>query len=439
MIDAIASPWLPYLILVAVTALARLLCGSWFAPAAFVGLVWSFFIGVCLILTQYPVPGRGMWMLVLLVVAIQLGALVVHQLRPRDSGSSLVTSVHEFEALVVPCRRYGLICTAIALVGCVYFLFTSLVEFDLPFTGLSVLEVGARWTLLRYDDVYEPWSVRLLIMWLHPAALLGGILFACSLTRLNRLVAAITLLPAFAYGFLTGARAAILLGLTCWVSGYVALLCIRSRGRLHLFSAKRISSLLLSAAVMVVVFLAIDGVRDSKWYQGFVIDVREQKLATYIFGSPAAFAGWYAHADAAPPLWGARTFAGEFDLLGIKSRTIGTYTATSNVTSGADATNVFTIFRGLIEDFTPYGALLIAAIIGAFASWAFGARTITASGALLGLSAFYGAMLISPLWSLFTFNGATLAWIVAWCVISRANRESQVFSLSSHGRQVPCQ
>lgn len=436
MIDAIASPWFPYALLVLVTVFARLICESWFAPAAFVGLVWSFFIGASLLVVQYPIPGRGMWMLVLLVVAIQLGALIVHYVQPRSSPSALPDTCREFDALIVPCRHYGFICTAIALSGCIYFLFTSLAEFGLPFTWISVLEVGARWTLLRYDDVLEPWSVRLLVMWLHPAALLGGILVACSLKRRDRLVGAATLFPAFAYGFLTGARAAILLGLTCWASGYIAVLCIRFRGRLHLFSRKRIGGLLLSGAGIVVMFLAIDGVRDSKWYQAFVIDFREQKLATYVFGSPAAFAGWYAHAVDVPANWGARTFAGEFDLLRIKSRTIGTYTATSNVTSGADATNVFTVFRGLIEDFTSYGAVLIAAVIGGLASCIFTARSMSMKCGLLCLSAFYGAILSSPLWSLFSFNGALLAWVVAWLVVYKANGRLPISSLPSPAREV---
>ena len=42
MIDAIASPWLPNAMFVLVTAFARLICENWFAPAASVGLVWSY-------------------------------------------------------------------------------------------------------------------------------------------------------------------------------------------------------------------------------------------------------------------------------------------------------------------------------------------------------------------------------------------------------------
>ncbi|HWO31411.1 MAG TPA: hypothetical protein VNO32_21665, partial [Candidatus Acidoferrum sp.] len=164
LIDTLGSPWLAYAVLVIVTAAARLRCGSWFAPAAFVGLVWSFFTGASLLIVDYPVPGRGLWILVLLIVAIQLGALIAHELQPQSKISSTSSDPDAFETLRNRSLWYGLACTAVALAGCVYFLFISLDQFNLPFTFLSVLEVGARWTWLRYDEVLEPWSVRLLIM-----------------------------------------------------------------------------------------------------------------------------------------------------------------------------------------------------------------------------------------------------------------------------------
>lgn len=416
MIDAIGSPWLAYAVLVIVTAIARLLCESWFAPAAFVGLVWSFFIGASLLVVKYPIPGRGMWMLVLLILAIQFGALIVHQLQPRRRAS--VHAATGFDSLIISCRRYGLICTVVALAGCVYFLFTSLVEFGLPFTWIGVLEVGARWTMMRYDDVLEPWSVRLLVMWLHPAALLGGILFASSSRRLDRLIGVATLLPAVAQGMFSGARAAILLGLTCWIGGYVSTLCARHHGQLQLFTAKRFGTLILAAVCLIGMFAAIDGVRDSKWYQAFVLDFREQKLATYMFGSPAAFADWYAHADASSAEWGGRTFAGEFDLLRIKTRTIGRYTSLSNVVAGAEESNVYTAFRGFIEDFTAFGAALVAACGGGFASRTYVRCSRSSQSVIVLLSAFYATALFSPIVSLFSFNGAALAWIVAWFVVA---------------------
>jgi len=412
MIDTLGSPWLAFAALVIVTVAARLRCGSWFAPAAFVGMVWSFFIGASLLVVDYPIPGRGLWMLVVLVVAIQLGALIAHELQPPSRAA-----IHpdwpnaELDSLIVPCRRYALLCGAIALAGCVYLLFTSLEEFGLPFTPLGVLEVGAQWTVLRYDDVFEPWSVRLMVMWFHPAALLGGVLFGRSLGRFDRVIGAATLLPAVIYGVFTGARAAILLGLTCWIGGFVATLCIRSHGKVALFTSRRLLMLLLAAACLLGMFASINAVRDSSWQQDFVPTAAETQLEDYLFGSPAAFASWYAHSEASGAAWGAQTFANAFDLLHLKSRIIGRYTETSNVI-GTERTNIYTLFRCLIEDFTPGGAALIAACIGGTAGWVYRKSSEKPRIAIFWLSAFYAAMLYSPITSLFSFNGALLAWAV---------------------------
>jgi oligosaccharide repeat unit polymerase len=401
-------------------------CGSWFAPAAFVGLLWSFFIGVCLMVVQYPIPGRGLWMLVLLVVGIQMGALIAHELHPPSKTP--VSDMSTLNSLIVPCRRYGLLCTTIALTGCVYFLVSSLQEFDLPFTFIGVLEVGARWTMLRLEDAFEPWPVRLLVTWLHPAALLGGILFACSNKRLDRVIGVITLLPAVVYGVLTGARAAILLGLTCWIGGYVTTQCMRHPGGLALFSAKRSIIMLLVATSIVGMFISIDAVRDTYALKSLVFETRESHLSNYLFGSPAAFANWYSHSDVSGAEWGARTFANEFDLLQLKTRIVGRYNEMSNEL-GTEATNIYTLFRGLIEDFTAFGAILLTACIGGLANWIYSSTGRNPRRAMFWLSAFYSTFLFSPIVSFFSFNGAALAWVVLGFILIRMNRRSAALSL----------
>jgi oligosaccharide repeat unit polymerase len=420
MIDLLGSPWLAYAVLLIVMAASRLRCGSWFAPAAFVGIVWAFFIGASLCIVDYPIPGRGLWMLVMLIVAMQLGALIAHELQPQSRPSISPGWPKVSDSLIVHCRRYAMLCSAIALAGCLYLLLTSLEKFGLPFTPLGVLEVGAKWTLLRYDDVFEPWSVRVLVTWFHPAALLGGTLFACSSRRTDRAIAVLTLLPSVLYGVFIGAKAAILLGLTCWIGGVIATLSVRSQGRFPLFTVKRLVLLLVTGAGLLGMFASINAVRDSSRQQDFVLRAEETQLKDYLFGSPAAFAAWYAHSDtdATGAEWGAQTFANAFDLLHLKSRIIGRYTETSNVI-GTELTNVYTLFRGLIEDFTTGGAALIAACIGGGAGWVYGMRSRKPRVALFWLSAFYAALLFSPLISLFSFNGALLAWLVGWFVFVR--------------------
>jgi oligosaccharide repeat unit polymerase len=418
-IDVLASPWSAYAVLLASTAAARLRGGSWFAPGAFVGLVWLFFTGGSLIIAGYPVPGRGVWVLVLLIGAIQLGAMIAQELQPARGVSHPGDTNRTMESLIAPCRKYALICTALALFGCLYSLITSLQEFNLPFTPLGVLEVGARWTVLRYSDVPEPWSVRILVTWLHPAGLLGGVLFACSRKSLDRWIGGLTLLPSVWDGALTGARAVVLYGLTCWIGGYVAVQCVRNHGRFALFTGKRVALLIFVAACMLVMFAAGDSIRNTWNSQAAPLEFDEQRLDYYIFGAPAAFAIWYANAELSGAKWGARTFAGELDLLHLGgTRTPGIYTEHCNIL-GTETTNVYTLFRGLIEDFTVFGAALLGACIGGLAGWVYSGNFENARRAVFWLSMFYAVFLFSPIIFLLSYNGAALAWVIGWWVLLR--------------------
>jgi oligosaccharide repeat unit polymerase len=188
-----------------------------------------------------------------------------------------------------------------------------------------------------------------------------------------------------------------------------------------LFSARRVALLLLAAVSMVGMFGSIDSIRDAKWTTTLTFNVQEQRLSNYMFGSPAAFADWYAHAETSDLQWGARTFAGEFEMLRLKERTVGAYSDMTNVI-GTEITNVYTLFRGLIEDYSEMGAVLIAVGIGAIAESLFALRLKNARSSLFCLSAFYAFFLFSPLVSLFSFNGPTLAWIVAWFVLKKEAR-----------------
>jgi len=270
----------------------------------------------------------------------------------------------------------------------------------------------------------------MLVMWLHPAGFLGGILFACSRRFRDRVLALVTLLPAVGYSFLTAARAPTLLGLTCWLGGYLAMCCVGEVGRPVLFARKRLAWLLSAAACLLIGFVAVDALRNVPSAQDFLLEAKETHITNYMFGSPAAFADWYAHNEPSDAEWGSRTFAGEFDLLHIRQRIVGRYLGMSNVVA-TESTNVYTLFRGLIEDFTLLGAVLVCACMGGLAGWAFNNRCSHPFQALLWLSAFYAAMVYSPIVSLFSFNGALFAWIIAAVVFRKARDRAFAFRLAS--------
>jgi hypothetical protein len=117
-------------------------------------------------------------------------------------------------------------------------------------------------------------------------------------------------------------------------------------------------------------------------------------------------------------------------MLHLKTRIVGRYLETSNVL-GTETTNVYTFFRGLIEDFTAAGAALVAAWIGGCAGWIYSRRSRNSRVALFWLSAFYASFLYSPIVSLFSFNGAALAWVVALFILIWTPYRSPVLPLDS--------
>src|SRR5437667_5877637 len=85
MTNLLASPWIPTAVLVLLALAARLLSRSWLAPSAFVALLWSAFVWISMLAADYPIYASAIWLIVLLVFVLQLGAFIgesIHCERP---------------------------------------------------------------------------------------------------------------------------------------------------------------------------------------------------------------------------------------------------------------------------------------------------------------------------------------------------------------------
>ena len=426
------SAWIPTILLFGMTLHARARSGSWFAPSAFIGLVWCFFISASLLGVDRTVPALGIWVIVALVLSIQLGSAVA------EGGSSASARARPDETLLVHwlplrIRSVCFLMVLIASAGCVYFVRESMERFGLSLTVTDLVQMAARWTLERYDEIAEPLSLRFTAIWLYPGALLGGMLFSLSKKPLDRALGLFSLLPTLIYSLLTGGRASFLVGLACWLGGYWSSRHAQTRGGLKLFTAKIGASVLVLMAGLFLLFLVVNSFRGYSSSKDLYLEVDSGQVRNYMLGSPAAFADWIAHTDYSSLHWGGYTFAGLYNLLGIQQRILGDYKDSAR-TSGLEGTNVFTAFRGLIQDFTFPGALFICGAWGLFSGYAYSKKSFH-PWSLLGLSAFYAVGLFSPLYCLFRFNGAIFAWVVSWFVL-RPMKEGTAFSLRAKSQLV---
>src|SRR5712691_2061064 len=75
MMNLLASPWIPTGVLVLLACGARVLSKTWLAPGPFALLVWSVYLVVPQVLApEYGVPAIGVWLILLLIVCIAIGA-----------------------------------------------------------------------------------------------------------------------------------------------------------------------------------------------------------------------------------------------------------------------------------------------------------------------------------------------------------------------------
>ena len=135
-----------------------------------------------------------------------------------------------------------------------------------------------------------------------------------------------------------------------------------------------------------------------------------ERTRTIYLGHLAAFSAWFDTylKQMGGATFGARTFAGPLNLLGISTRVTGVYTTFVFVGGGPGKTNIYTAQRGVIEDFTLVGAevwYFLLGILGGFAYRGCRKRQILAVPGLLTYYLWTGWYVVSA----FTYNSVCLA------------------------------
>ena len=413
--EALGSAWVPDLLLVPVTLHFRMRNGSWFAPSSFIGMYWFVMLSASLLAVDHRVPALGTWVLVSLVATVQLGSSMTEMSAPA------ARSAGELELCDLLRRRIGKACVVlmlIAIIGCGCFVWVTLTMFGEEFTFARLLQMAAKWTLLRYSDFADPWSLRITAVWVYPVALLGGFLVALTNRFREKLLGLSTLLPSLLLSLLAGARAGFILGLGCWLGGNWAARVACAEGTPVLFKKKTVAAFAGLALGLLFLYVGINALRGGQqaaYTTDLSITFNSGQIRNYMFGTPAAFAGWFDRGDRGPLMWGALTLQGVYDALHIRRKTLGTYDD-SERTVGLEGTNIFTMFRGLIQDFTLPGAFVICGVWGMFSGRAYASRSLAAGPALV-LSAFYTIALFGGLMCPFAFNSTIFTWVVVWIVI----------------------
>lgn len=422
-----ASPWIPTLVLLCIAAAARFFQSSWFAPSVFAPAIWFVYLFLPLALApEYRVSSLAVWLIVLLMVCITIGSVLAETQEPKSSANWMPT------AAAGPLLRVTVVLSVVSMVGAAYSAYGALTQYRLDVSLSGLLAVGHLLSVERYAGEQTPFLVRALVTWTFPAALLGGMSFAIAASRRARIVCFMPLLPALAFSLVQAAKANTLIAVVLGISGYLAMRTMSAAGAT---GQKRAVLVTLATALTagLFFFFAVDTLRSHTQKQD---DLELQsdggRAKSTAVGYLSVFSYWVDRPDGLDSFhltFGEYTFGGLLEAAGFGKREVGVYGHA--VSLGSDDSNIYTAFRGLVEDFTPLGAAL-ACVLAGFAS----GRAYSRAGRgliwdVLVLIGFYGFLVWSPIGSLFVYNGPILALLVAAVVLKRAERGFQRTALQT--------
>lgn len=328
--------------------MSRITERSWTAPAVFFTLMWALYV---LTSTYFFVDLEQMLSGVVWIAFacgfVVAGTLVAH-LHPSRAGGAAVR---------IPKRPRFPFLRSIAIVAVIVAL--SQIAFMFARQGFSLRAVLSYTAMAQlsalnrgqftYGDQQQTVAEQIGFLCMYFGALTGGLLFSVAANQRERILAVLNLLLPATVLSLYGSRMGVLYGGGFWVSSYVAARVleggIRSDARFFLRVGALATTLLVGVQVLVQV-VRYSTNRDPVPIIRMIADP---------FGFLAAFCSWFNDAG-----WqfsgfttGARAFRRLVALVGISAAPL------PEISVGFTTSNIYTVFRDLIEDFGTVGAWVV--------------------------------------------------------------------------------
>lgn len=296
---------------------------------------------------------------------------------------------------------------ALTLFGLIALINYSFQEFQLLENVFSLLLLPQEFASDRYGGAqYLPMELRLLSYMIYPASLsIGALVGAKCWHPITRVI---PIILALSYGVIYSSRTVFILTIVLLISSELSIRAINEE-RSNFQIKKLLSAFGFFIIGIPLVFIMLQWLRQGVSSE-FILNEMLHIARISMTGSLSAFTQWFHHYDGIGLEWGKNTFAGPFELLGIANRVQGFYLDFIEV--GKSHINIYTAFRGLLQDYGFYGSTLFLFIMGAIASLLF---FRVQKGWIVGvpiLSVINGWIIFSPIISLFVNNSIIGGYIL---------------------------
>ncbi len=393
--------------------LFRIVGGSWFAPGAFFSLYWFvFMLYPWLLAPGYPIQASGVLWILFSSCAVCAGAVVArgymvyyHQQRWGQRPVVVKQLVFPWLNVILLCSIFLGLCAPVYLLHSQGYLNSSLLSVS------YFLNVANRFSVMRYSEGFSPPVFsRLMVVFVYLAALLGGIRWSTATRRWEKMLAICSLVPALCMTAVLTTKASIFFALLLYFSSCIVGIIFIKQGKVAI--GRFVKPIIASSIILLVVIFVADNFRAGRIDKS-ILDVWHH-LQSAFAGHMAVFSYWFDSYQAEDARLGQFTFAGLYHLLGIAEREIGLYSEPTSLPMLSS--NIFTMFRGLIMDFSMAGSLMFLGIFGFLAEGAYICVAKQKYLFLPLLMLFYAVTFWSFVVSIMNYNTILVAFVIFACL-----------------------
>lgn len=382
-----------------------------FAPTMAVGLWGVYFLFNAILNQDFIFFSTGPIFILFALTLVSAGGIVGFYAKKYILRTSAIPNISQWQSTFTTWHYLAIFSITLTTMGLFGLIWYSFNEFQLLSNIFSILLLPQEFATDRYGGAqYLPMELKLLSYMIYPSALAVGALTGGKNWSWKTRFIPVSL--ALGYGMVYSSRTVVILTIVAMISSDLAVRVFN-----HRIQKNNIKNLLVLGTGMIlvlpVIFIGLQWLRQGVNSELFMFEMI-QIARSSMTGSISAFSQWIHEYDWLEYGWGRHTFAGPFELIGISTRVQGFFLEFSEV--GITHINIYTAFRGLLQDYGFWGTSLFSFLLGLISSFFF---FHVKNGSILIvplLSMCYGWILFSPFVSLFVNNSILTGYIIFFLI-----------------------
>lgn len=343
--------------------MARYVSKNWINPSFILIIYWSFFI----IAPFYAFRGDydwkyiGLYWIIIACIFFLIGYLLGRDISNKKKQK--ISNIFETDSTKKLSKVSWIFIVILILIG----MYRTVIEvsingfsFSMFFNLDTLIMMNTSMAYDRYIGGGNSYNMimQVINVFIYTAPLCGGYAYNYSEKKIHKILSVATFLPIIMSLLLTNGKVGLVANSFLWATGYLISYTEKYRKAPSINIRKVVIVLIVSFGVIGLLYISMllrIGDLSSQ-----TREIVNKKFSIYAFGHMQAFDLWFSNYGLSNEYtYGEYTFLGIFSSLGIAIRKQGVYDFI-----GGASSNIFTVFRGIIQDYGIMGGLLFMIILG---------------------------------------------------------------------------